>query len=350
MSNLRNNIMQEDMKQICSSSCVDFNKLINKRVLITGATGLIGSVLVKSLLYFNNVSHEKIKISIIARNPEKVAAIYGNDFNDNLDVIYGDLNADIEATEHIDFIIHLASNTNSKYMISNPVETLNTSIDGTRRMLKLAADNKSESMVYVSSMEVYGITAEEDNPVTEDQLGYIDIHNVRSSYSEGKRICELLCSCYAAEYDVPVKIARLAQTFGAGVPDTDTRVFAQFAKSVIEQKDIVLHTRGESSANYCYTADVAEGILCILTNGTSGEAYNVVNEKTSMKIRDVADMVANNLSGGSIKVVYDIPESNLFGYAPDTKLMLSGEKLRKLGWKPHYDLLQMYERMIDCWK
>ena len=217
-------------------------------------------------------------------------------------------------------------------------------------MLKLAADKKVKSMVYVSSMEVYGSTKEEDNPITEDKLGFINVHNVRSSYSEGKRICELLCSSYASEYGVPVKMARLAQTFGAGVPSSDTRVFAQFARSVINGTDIVLHTKGESVGNYCYTADVVRGILCLLTKGEDGEAYNVVNENTSMMIREVASMVSEEIAEGKIKVIFDIPEQNAFGYAPDTKMRLSSKKINELGWKASYDLPDMYRRMISYWE
>ena len=127
-----------------------------------------------------------------------------------------------------------------------------------------------EGMVYLSSLEVYGKTEKEQ--IKEEDLGYIDILTPRSSYSEGKRMSETMCISYAQEYNVPVKIARLAQTFGAGVSKDDNRVFAQFAKSVINNENIILHTKGETKRNYCYTTDAVRGIFTILTKGGKNQA------------------------------------------------------------------------------
>ena len=343
-------ILEEDYLNIANSS--DFNKdeLFGSTVLITGATGLVGMFLAKSLIYMNTACNAGIRLVLPVRNKNKADDLYKDTDLKDVTFIYGDITEEPKVDGDVDYIIHCASNTTSKYMVSNPVETLHISYEGTRQMLKLAADKNVKSMVYVSSMEVYGSTKEEDNPITEDKLGFINVHNVRSSYSEGKRICELLCSSYASEYGVPVKMARLAQTFGAGVPSSDTRVFAQFARSVINGTDIVLHTKGESVGNYCYTADVVRGILCLLTKGEDGEAYNVVNENTSMMIREVASMVSEEIAEGKIKVIFDIPEQNAFGYAPDTKMRLSSKKINELGWKASYDLPDMYRRMISYWE
>ena len=114
--------------------------------------------------------------------------------------------------------------------------------------MDLAVDKKIEGMVYVSSMEVYGIPDEKKEYITEKDLGYIELENVRSSYSEGKRICECLCNAYAAEFGLPVKSARLAQTFGAGVLQEDNRVYAQFARSAMKKENLVLRTDGSKRA------------------------------------------------------------------------------------------------------
>ena len=194
-------------------------------------------------------------------------------------------------------------------------------------------------------MEVFGKKASTER-VQESQLGDIDIQDVRSCYSEGKRLAELLCKSYAVEYQLSVKIARLAQTFGAGVLKTENRVFAQFARSAVKGENIILHTNGESIGNYCYTRDAIKAIFLILKTGKAGEAYTVVNEETTRTIRAMAEMVAERFSNGKSKVVFDIPEGNRFGYAPETKIQLSGEKLRTLGWMPEICLEEMYRRMI----
>lgn len=159
-------------------------------------------------------------------------------------------------------------------------------------------------------------------------------------------MAELLCKSYAMEYNVPVKIARLAQTFGAGVMKNENRVFAQFARSAIRGENIILHTSGTSMGNYCYTTDVIRAIILLLKKGENGDVYTVVNEETTRKIVDMAQMVANEFSDGKSKVVFDIPEGNEYGYAPDTQMRLSAEKIKKIGWEPEVPLKEMYRRMI----
>ena len=342
-------ILEEDFLNIAKSDEYDRSAIFNSTVLITGATGLVGMFIAKALLYMNRECDAGIKLILPVRNRQKAEKTFEGEDLSNVTFVYGDITDKLDIEGEVDHIIHCASVTTSKFMVTNPVETIHIAYEGTRQMLELAVSKKVKSMVYISSMEVYGSTKEEENPITEEKLGYIDVHNVRSSYSEGKRICELLCSSYASEYGVPVKITRLAQTFGAGVPSTDTRVFAQFARCYINKEDIVLHTRGESVGNYCYTADVVRGILCVLTEGNNGESYTVVNERTSMMIREVASMIADEMCEGKIKVVFDIPEQNSYGYAPDTKMRLSSKKLNDLGWKASYDLPDMYRRMISYW-
>lgn len=135
-------------------------------------------------------------------------------------------------------------------------------------------------------MEMYGSFAEANNNVTETELGYINPLAVRSNYPESKRLCENMCVAFWSEYGVPVKIARLSQTFGAGILSGENRVFAQFARSAIEGKDIVLHTRGLSEGNYCYTRDTIMGLFLILIKGENAEAYNVTNPETHTTIVD----------------------------------------------------------------
>ena len=333
--------------RVINDCSVDWESLKDSTVLITGGTGLVGSIIVKSLLHSNKVNNTNIRVVVVTRSLAKAEAVLGND--SNLSFIESDITDLSSLDTACDYIIHCAAITSSALMVSMPVETIDTSYQGTKAMLELARENNAKGMVYISSMEVYGVTTSDMNPVTENKLGFVSLENVRSSYQESKRICELLCTSYASEYGVKVCTARLAQTFGAGVSKDEGRIFAQFAKSVIEGTDIVLHTKGESVGNYCDTSDTVAGILCILTRGASGEAYNVSNDDNSCHIYEMAELCANKLAGGSIKVVFDIPEGNLYGYAPATEMRLSSAKLQELGWKPSYSLEDMYHRMISYW-
>ena len=193
-------------------------------------------------------------------------------------------------------------------------------------------------------MEVFGITDTRLQEVKESDYGYIDILNPRSSYSEGKRMCECLCAGYAAEYDVPVKIARLTQTLGAGINYNDTRVAAQFMRSVIENKDIVLKTEGKTRRPIVYISDAISGILTVLLKGKNGESYTIANRNTVATIRETAEMIAHTIAKDKIKVVFDIDVPK--EYAPNLNLNLNTDKLESLGWEACIGLEDAYRRMI----
>ncbi len=355
---MQDKYLEADLNEIAGSA-LPFDSFNNKTIFVTGATGLVGSMVVKALLTMNTTNDANICVLAFVRDIEKAERFYEDFDSNNLVFVVGDLNKEItsettklsngKTLDHyaIDYIVHGASPTASKYFVTYPVETIMTAVNGTKNVLDFAKREHVSGMVYMSSMEAFGITDPVLTDVKEDDLGYIDIHNVRSSYSEGKRMCELLCSSYSSEYNVPVKIARLSQTFGAGVDYSENRVFAQFAKSYINKTDIVLHTEGKSVGNYCYTKDTVIAILLLLLKGEAGEAYTVSNPKANSRICDMAKMVAEDIAGGEIKLVFDIPEdAKTFGYAPDVNMRLNSDKLQALGWKPTVDLPEMYERLI----
>jgi UDP-glucuronate decarboxylase len=336
--------------EIVAHSNLPFDEYRNSTFLITGATGLIGSLLVKNLLYCNKVHGLNLKVLAIIRNIEKAKNIYGDLVNNEvLQFIITDLDeGHLEIDSPVDYIIHAAAVTVSKVMVTNPVVTIKTAFNGTEAVLQLAAEKKSKGVVYISSMEVYG-SLDVDHKVSEQDLGFVDLTSVRSCYPEGKRMCECLCTAYSSQYGVNVKSARLAQTFGAGILPTENRVFAQFAKSAMKGEDIVLHTLGKSEGNYVYTRDAVKAILMLLIKGEAGHAYNISNEESHMTIAAMAEMVADKIAYGKIKVVLDVSEDSLkFGYATDVKMHLDSSKMRFLGWKPEVGLLESYQRMMKC--
>ena len=342
------NILEDDFEYILNSE-VDVSQFKNSSILITGATGLVGSLLTRFFLYLDNKYNYETEIYAVVRNKNKANNLYNNYATDKLNYIISDLEYDeIVAPTKIDYVVHAAAVTKSKLLISKPVDVIKISVNGTEKVLDLALKKKVKAVVYLSSMEVYGQPGLEKK-ITENDLGTIDLLNPRSCYPESKRLCENLCSAYAHQYGLDVKIARLAQTFGAGTLDSENRVFAQFAKSVIDGNNIVLHTEGKSEGNYVYTADALKAILMLLLMGKSGEAYNVVNENNHTTIKNMALNLITNFGINNQKVIIDIPNQNM-GYAPDVHMRLSGEKMRKLGWKPQFNLNEMYTKLIKWMK
>ena len=347
----RSRVLEQDFERI-SKDCFPRKRIQRRSFLITGATGLIGSYLIKLLLFLNDRENLGIHIYGLVRNPQKAQEVYGDLTNNSaFKLLIGDITDDIEKLiEHsvkIDYIIHAASVTSSKTMIEKPVETARTSLLGSFKILNYAKNHGIESMVFISSMEMYGDTSFYHEIVDEEKVGIMDPLVVRNCYPESKRMVENLCVDYFSEYGVPIKIARLAQTFGAGVLPQDNRVFAQFAKSVINHEDIVLHTAGKSYGNYSYISDTILGILYILMFGENGNAYNVTNMANRTTIADMARLVADDIARGEINVRFDIPNENIYGYAKDTDLFLDSTKLQNLGLNPQVSLKESYIRLID---
>lgn len=315
-----------------------------KNYLITGATGYIGFMLVK---YIKEIDKEA-GLNVLVRDRAKAKDMLPH----NVRIIEADLIDRENVTSlnlNCDYIIHCASITSSAEMISHPTEVIESIVNTTQTILEFARRCQPKSIVYLSSMEVYGsIHCPDGYRITEEEVshGMVELLSSRSCYPLGKRMAENICYSYYKEYGIPVKIARLAQTFGEGILPSDTRIFAQFVKAVKENRDIVLHTKGHSMGNYCGIHDAISGIMTILEKGIDGEAYNVVNEVNTMTIRQMAEFVAEKIAGGKIRVVFDINKGNPYGYAADTLLRLSGKKLMALGWKPKESLEDMYRQLF----
>jgi len=342
-----NAILEQDIELFAQQFALK-DELRKKTIAITGATGLLGACMVRCLLKLNSQQNLGLRILAVVRNIAKAEVMFGKQ-NDVL-VFYAynfSKNEIFNPTEKIDFIVHFASPTASKYFVEYPVETMVAVFNGTKKLLDYARTNQTQSVLLASSLEVYGTITNDSKPLTEDAQGFLNPMDVRSSYPMAKRAAETLCHNYAKEYGTHTKVARLAQTFGAGVTKNDNRVFAQFARSIINGEDIIMHTKGELCRCYCYTTDAIAAMLYILLRGKDGEAYNVANETTYISIKDMATFLAETFNP-KIKVVVELKEN--MGYSPTTKLRLSTNKIQQLGWTPHYNLQEMFHRLIESLK
>lgn len=347
---MNDKVLERDISILGSSSA--FAPFAGDTILITGATGLIGSTLVKGMLRWNSTHDTPIRIIALARSEDKAIRLFGNYENEeNLDVICCDISCLPPIKQDIDWVWHGASITSSAAFAAYPVEVASTELNGTRTVLDLAKTHNVKGMVYLSSLEVYGYIPQDHGEVHERDCGFLDAFETRNSYPCAKRMCECLCYLFASEYTVPVKIARLAQTFGAGVAPDDKRVFAQFAHAVVSGSPIVLHTSGESRRCYCYTTDAIEGAATILSDGNPGEAYNVANQSTYCSVVEMAEMIVGRYPQSGVKIEYDFPEDvSKFGYSKPSFINLNNDKLTSLGWKARYDLPEMYDRLIESMK
>ncbi len=315
--------------------------LQGKRILITGATGLIGRELVRK------ASKYGMKIIALVRNAEKAGKLFHN--IPDIRYILSDTANFPVCDMGVEYIIHGAANTSSKAFTDQPVEIIRDNVGGMVNVLEFARLNPVKSLVLLSTMEVYGIQ-ETDEKIDESHNTRLDPMNPRFCYPESKRLCENLCAAYFREYQVPAKTIRLTQTIGPGVDYRDKRVFAEFARCVVEETDIILHTRGETKRCYLSVADAVDAIFIVLCKGAPGEAYNAANEETYCSIYEMAEMAAEKCAGGRIRVIVREDDILKYGYAPTLHLNLDTSKLRNLGWAPKDDLRQIFLDLTEGMK
>ena len=325
----------------------DFSFLEGKKILITGASGLIGRAIVTELL-----SHEwkkPAKVVALVRDENRARECFKALPQANLEYLVCDV-CDLQPQDMgVDYVIHGANHTASRSFVEQPADVISGAVKGTENVLNFARANKVKGLVYLSSMEVYG-SPETDGKIYENSPSYLDSTSVRSSYPESKRLCECLCAAYYSQYGVPAKVVRLTQTLGEGVAYNDNRLFAELARCVIEGRDVVLKTTGETRRSYLYVGDAVSAILTVLGSGKCCEAYNAANESTYCSVINLAQTVAATFGDGKVKVVIDTEGAESRGFAPTLKMNLATDKLRNLGWKAETDLMQAFSVMIDYMK
>lgn len=282
------------------------------------------------------------------RNPEKARAMYKRQIPEAggfLQFVQGDVTEKQKVEECVDFIIHGASPTSSRYFVEHPIETLETAIQGTSNMLHLVEEKQVKKMVYLSSMEVYGGHQSEDK-ISEEETVYLRPMNLRDSYPIGKCTSENLCLAYSHERGISVDILRLSQVIGTMCPvrkSHDTRIVMEIARDILAGKDIVLKTKGESKRTYVYVADAVTAILKVLTC-ENADVYNVANAETYCSIYDMCQLAAEKVADGKIQVVVQEKDEGIYPAA--NNLNLSAEKLKACGWQSRVGLEEMFKRLI----
>jgi nucleoside-diphosphate-sugar epimerase len=335
----KNTLYKKDIIAAASYN-IDWNRLKNKKILITGASGLIGTFMIDVLMYRNNVYNDNITIYAFGRNKEKFL-MHFTDYaasnhlcffqHDLLEAIKTDM-TDID----IDYIIHGASNTHPFSYATDPVNTILLSIIGTKNVLDFAAYHKIKRTLFLSSVEIYGENRKDVEKFSEDYCGYINSNTLRAGYPEGKRAAESLCQAYICNKSIDVVIARCCRVYGPTMGIDDSKVVAQFLRNAALGEPIVLKSKGKQQYSYCYVADICTALLVILLNGENSEAYNIADSSNKETLLQLAKVLAE-FNGKDI--IFEVPSAaESAGYSKVTKALLDSCKLEKLGWKPAYQL------------
>ncbi|MBR4643299.1 MAG: NAD-dependent epimerase/dehydratase family protein [Selenomonadaceae bacterium] len=345
---IKHELYEADVAGIANEN-LPWEKLAGKNLLLTGASGLIGTVLVDALMKKNRDDKLNLKIFAAGRN-EKIAAERFADWlgDKNFEFVKLDVNNPIEFDSPVDFIIHAASNTHPFLYSTDPVGTVTTNIIGTHNLLELGRRKKISRFVFVSSVEVYGKAWKAEDIFDENYCGYINCNTVRAGYPESKRAGEALCQAYISQHALDIVVSRLSRIYGATMRLNDSKAMSEFILNGVRGEDIVLKSQGIPRFSYCCATDAASGILYCLLNGKCGEAYNVADSSEILSLREIAEYISS-LAGR--KVVFELPnQTQAKGFSNAVNGIMSNDKLQALGWSPKDDTRSGVKKTIEILK
>lgn len=334
----------EDIHNILSLK-INWKALYGKSFLVTGATGLIGTVFIDALMLLNSKYFANIKIYACSRDKERAYDVF-SDYRDEtcFSFIEHDIIKPLEIQCMVDYVIHAASNTHPKAYLADPIGTIMTNVQGLINLFEFSKRLNNCRVLFLSSVEIYGENRGDVNSFDELYSGYLNCNTFRANYPESKRLCESICQCYRELYGLSIYIARLCRIYGPSILKNDSKASSQFIKNALNNEDIVLKSNGEQYYSYLYVADAIGALFTILINGKEGEAYNISDKASDVKLKDLAFIVS---STASTKVRFDIPnELERKGFSVVLNAVLDSSKLQKLGWYARYGICEGMRRTI----
>ena len=345
---IKNQIYKNDVENV-SNENLQWEKLSGKNILITGATGLIGTMLVDVLMNKNFEDNLNVKIYAAGRN-EKIAESRFSDYlaDKNFNFVKMNVNEPINLNFSVDFIIHAASNTHPMLYSSDPINTMLSNIIGTQNLLECGVKAKIQRMLFLSSVEIYGSALNAEDNFDEEYCGYINCNTLRAGYPESKRAGESLCQAYISQHDMDIVIARPCRIYGATMRLDDSKAMSEFIMNGVRKENIVLKSEGLPKFSYCYVTDCVSGIFYCLLSGKCGEAYNIADSSKILSLREIAEYIAE-IAGK--KVIFELPtDTQRKGFSKSVRAVLTNEKLRDLGWTPKDDIKSGVKKTIEILK
>ena len=346
---LNNEKYMNNIKEI-SNKKINWEKLRNTNFLITGATGMVGKVLIDVIMYLNEAIDLNCTVYALGRNIEKAKLRFPNYFDSkNFIFIEKNINEELELDVHtIDYIFHAASSTHPVQYAKYPITTITSNIIGLNNLLSLASNCNNKRFIFASSVEIYGENKGDVEKMDEDYLGYINCNTLRAGYPESKRAGEALCQAYMEEKNIDTVVIRFPRLFGPTMLPDDSKASSQFIKNALNNENIVLKSEGKQYYSYGYVADAVYAVLYILDKGIKGEAYNVADDKFDITLKDLAKTIANSVGK---EVIFDLPSDiESKGYSKATKAILDSKKINTLGWKIESDIESRIKETIEILK
>ena len=338
--NLHHPLLAEELQNIAALE-LPWDALAGKTVAVTGATGLVGSYLLRALDAINRAHDLKLHLIALCRRPE--AAQERLRGIANLRFHPYDACAALSADFRADFIVHAASNAHPLAFSTDPVGTMQANLLGTMQLLEHVRATGGR-LLFLSTGEIYG-----ENPALasfdEHSFGSVDPMRFRACYPESKRAAETLCASYVRQFGADAVVARLCYIYGPTIAPANSRADAQFLRRALAGEDIVMKSAGSQLRSYAYVADAVSALLTVLLRGETGRAYNVANRESTHTIREYAETLAR-LAG--VRVTFELPpEAERQGYSTVTRAVQNPARLEALGWRPFATLEEGLRHTLD---
>lgn len=345
MNILKNEKYQTDIMYV-SELDISWERMNNKSIIITGATGMIASVIIDILMKRNAEYGQQIHIYAVSRGREKAEQRFCAYWdNPNFTWISHDINSPLPEIGSADYILHAASNTHPRAYSTDPIGTITANVQGTCHLLDYAASHHCERFFFFSSVEIYGENRNDTDKFDEAYSGYIDCNTLRAGYPESKRLGEALCNAFASQKGQDFVIGRFSRVYGPTMSDEDSKAVAQFIRKAASGEDIILKSEGNQLYSYTYVVDAASAALYLLLKGESKSAVNIVDASSDITLKELADLLAR---AAGTKVVFELPDdTEKAGYSTATKAVLDGARLERLGWKAHTPIREGLSKTVQ---
>lgn len=337
-----------DVQEIIKRAGSHLKKFSGARVLVTGAGGFLCSYFIDTIAAFNDatgfppcrvIALDNFKVGL----PERLAHLSGRA---DVEFLKRDV-AEALDIDRVDFIIHGASIASPVFYRQYPLETISANVNGTWQLLEFSRRQRVQSMLYLSTSEIYGDPDPAFIPTPEDYRGQVSCTGPRACYDESKRLAETLCMTYYRAYGTPVKIVRPFNVYGPGQRLDDGRIIPDLIGAALRRQPITLYSDGRATRSFCYVTDAVTAMLLVLLSEANGEIFNVGNDSEELSMIQTAERLRDAAGAPPLEIRHarstdtDFITDNPQRRCPD----LSRLRLR-FSWQPEVDLTEGLQRTL----
>jgi len=307
----------------------------NKRILVTGGAGFLGSHLCERLL---NEGNEVISLdNYFTGNKDNIIHLMDNP---RFEVMRHDVTLPLYV--EVDEIYNLACPASPIHYQHDPVQTTKTCVHGAINMLGLAKRTGAK-ILQASTSEVYGDP--EIHPQVESYWGKVNPIGIRSCYDEGKRCAETLFMDYYRQHGLEIKIARIFNTYGPRMHAHDGRVVSNFIVQAIKGEDITIYGDGQQTRSFCYVEEMVDAFIRLMNTGPEFIGPVNVGNPGEFTIQELAEKVIAKVGSNSALNNLPLPQDDPQQRQPDISLAKE-----KLGWEPVIKLDEGLDKTIEYFK